>query len=527
MNLIYLCVFHQESYIKLLRLLIESLNVKSNINIDTTHILIVTSPKFQKIIEKDISEYTLPIYYYTLELNTLFEAGCARLHIFEYNKITNYDKILYLDTDILINSDINVLFNIPISNDKLYALEEGCIRHEFWGGQLFNFSKIDSRKTGFTSGILFFMNSPEIKSLFYKIKLHISDYIYVKQNAIPTCLDQPFIVYNAVIGNNYDNQMMKLYVENNPSITDKTKIIYHFPGGPGNYSSKIEKMTSFWKRMNRITPVLFQTNKTKQDDYVVDMIKLQLGDNWSYEFYDDNAVLDFFANNPIQELPDIVNKYNSFNKGAHRADLFRYYYLYLKGGFFMDSDAMIYSNIEDIVKDYDFVSVRSSCHPHVIFQGVLGASPRNEIIKRALFSAYNTTQSQLDSNYFLFCEQLSTICRTLKCNIKLLDEKRIKVHDDIIDENNKILFKHYWKSKIIPRLSTEYINSYTWENSTITFLKDGKMNAFGKGSYTQIESHVVQANFGSRQHTIVFNDDYSRFKSTRSGDNQVVEGVRL
>ena len=88
-----------------------------------------------------------------------------------------------------------------------------------------------------------------MKALFKNIQSHIQNYIYINNNPIPTCLDQPFVVYNSFIENKYDNQMMKSYLENNPKNISKDKIIYHFPGGPGNYSSKIVKMTNFWNQM--------------------------------------------------------------------------------------------------------------------------------------------------------------------------------------------------------------------------------------------------------------------------------------
>ena len=81
--------------------------------------------------------------------------------------------------------------------------------------------------------------------------------------------------------------------------------------------------------MDSITKVFFQTNKSPNNDHI-NMIKSKLGENWTYEFYDDSDVIDFFKYNPCQEYPDIITKYNSIKKGAHRADLFRYYYIYLK-----------------------------------------------------------------------------------------------------------------------------------------------------------------------------------------------------
>jgi hypothetical protein len=261
--------FYQKSYINLLKLLITSISVRSNINKETTNILIITSPLFQPIIQKELESFGLIINYYILDLYSLFDAGCARLNIFKYDNINKYDKILYLDTDILINSDINILFNLPIDSDKIYTLEEGQIDNEynFYGGQFFDFTKYDRKLSAFTSGILLFKNSNSIKDLFDVIVSHIKDYIYIKNNTIPVCLDQPFIVYNAISQNKYNNQLLIPYIENNPSVVSLDKIIYHFPGGPGAYDSKMSKMMVFWNHINKIIAVspsdVYDTEKMK------------------------------------------------------------------------------------------------------------------------------------------------------------------------------------------------------------------------------------------------------------------------
>ena len=249
MNLIYICVFHQASYINLLKMLITSIVLKGELNKENTDILIITSPIFQPIIQKELSNFDLPFYYYILDLYTLFDAGCARLNIFNYDNIDKYNKILYLDTDILINNNLNILFNLEISPNKIYSLEEGNIGNENWGGLFFDFLKYDLNQPGFSSGILLFMNSDSIKSLFNTINIHIIDYIYNNNNPIPVCLDQPFIVYNALLQNKYDNKLLNIYIENNPNQINFQKIIYHFPGGPGNYESKFDKMNAFWTKI--------------------------------------------------------------------------------------------------------------------------------------------------------------------------------------------------------------------------------------------------------------------------------------
>ena len=65
---------------------------------------------------------------------------------------------------------------------------------------------------------------------------------------------------------------------------------------------------------------------------------------------------------------------------------------------------------------------------------------------------------------------------------------------------------------------------YTWENSCITFLDNCKMEAFGEGHYKVIGKHNIIAWFGSREHDIIFNEDYTSFTSTRKDDLQIVIG---
>jgi mannosyltransferase OCH1-like enzyme len=172
---------------------------------------------------------------------------------------------------------------------------------------------------------------------------------------------------------------------------------------------------------------------------------------WEYLFFSDKDIFQFFKDNPLEEFADIAKKFTSFTSGAHRADLFRYYYLYVNGGFFMDSDAMIYTNIDRIVKDYDFVSVDSSCHKGTIFQGILGASKENPIIKEALNQAYQTDDALLQKEYHHFCRKLYDIIVDFKLpNIYLYDERRINLDGDYILDGSQIIFMHFWRTKTIP-----------------------------------------------------------------------------
>jgi len=115
----------------------------------------------------------------------------------------------------------------------------------YWGGQFFNFDgkPYNFWTEAFCAGILLFKNSPALKDLFSNIKFHIHQYVFVENNPPPDFWEQPFVVYNAVIEDKYDNQLLKRYVVNNKFYVEPCDLVlYHFPCGPGWYSLKYENM---------------------------------------------------------------------------------------------------------------------------------------------------------------------------------------------------------------------------------------------------------------------------------------------
>ena len=285
---------------------------------------------------------------------------------------------------------------------------------------------------------------------------------------------------------------------------------------------------------SHIPPVLFQTTKKDPlDAYVVDMIKRQLGSGWTYEHYNDEAILKFFDDHPIEDLPDIVKKFHALRNGAHKSDLFRYYYLYVKGGFYLDSDAMIYQNINNIVKGYDFVSVIScinvlrncvtSQKPEFLFQGIIGAIPKHEIIKQALYNAYNTDPKILDTSYLYWCEDILNIVNTKNSpNIKLYKENPGNKVSYINGDDGTLLFRHYSIKKVIPSIIGK---KYTWGSGYVTFNDDLTVTTtWGRGVYKFTGIDTFEVTWNGRSHIIVFDIINENYVSTRIGDIEVIKG---
>jgi len=259
MNCIFCCVFNEEKYIDMFYLLLESIFIYGNLN-DNTDILIYTSTAFMNTIKKS----HLFNYKIKFEINDTYdniEKACkSRLKLFDLSSVGNYNKILYLDTDILIKDDINKVFDV-CKEDILYTLEEGEIDNDYdhWGKTLFD-EEIDNYydKTAFTSGILLFNNCEKIKYLFDKIN---EDNTKRPHNFV--CHDQPYIIYNAFKYNLYNNKILKSFVVNNDCNIHSDKVIHHFPGGPGIYHHKIVSMTNFLNNSKDFT-ITNNINKTKK-----------------------------------------------------------------------------------------------------------------------------------------------------------------------------------------------------------------------------------------------------------------------
>ena len=249
MNCIFCCVFNNEKYINMFYLLLESILLYGKL--DNIQILIYTSTPFMNIIKNN---YLFDDEIIIFEINDTYDnidKSCkSRLDLFNLSSITKYEKILYLDTDIIVKNDINKVFDI-CKDDILYVLEEGLLtdNNNYYGGiELFG-DEINnySDKSAFTSGILLFNNCIQMKKLFNIIKQDIIDRPFIFN-----CFDQPYIVYNAFKYNIYNNKLLKDVAVNNDYNIDSNKTIHHFPGNPGIYKKKIRVMNEFLNKLNTI-----------------------------------------------------------------------------------------------------------------------------------------------------------------------------------------------------------------------------------------------------------------------------------
>ena len=558
-NAIFITVFNQEKYVEMLGIMLQSVHTYGELDTNTD-ILIYTSTVFMNKIKESSFMSDRIVFEINDTYDNIDKACKARLDLFELQSVSKYSKILYLDTDIIIKGDLNVILNLALEN-KIYALEECTVDYITHGSVLFKDDPISyNSATAFSSGIMLFNNCFEISNLFKNIKQDIVDRAY---NFI-TC-DQPYIVYNAFKYNLHNNKLMKLYCINNDHNINSNKIIHHFPGGsegPGVYANKMIYMIRFLDELKQknalinkeftwesssitflkdnkmdafgegkyeyinsntikaffgyrvhiiefnsdftafkstrcddleiingsiidpskiISKIIMQTSKVDQKLYVKNMI-MNKCIGYEYLHFVDDDIIDFFNNNAIDEFPNIINVFNSFTLGQHKADLFRYYFLYLKGGVFIDSDAILEENIDVIIGNFDSIFVKSFCNNTHLFNGFICTYPKSQIIYEALKHAYNTDNSVLMNSYHHLCEELLRIFDRLKLpNMKIYQEidKTQEGYGGsiIVNDNGRKILSHYWQSKIIPNVD------HLKEEFTKIYDENFWVNGSGSGSY--------------------------------------------
>jgi len=203
-----------------------------------------------------------------------------------------------------------------------------------------------------------------------------------------------------------------------------------------------------------IPKTVFQSSREPQPQYVIDMI-MEKCPGWTYKHFTDKEIMQYFLMNPLPEFPFIMNVFHKLKFGAHKADLFRYYFLYNEGGVFIDSDAMIKIDLEDIMYEYPFFSVKSYIDK-TVFQGFIGCEPKNRIIYEALKDAYTIDVDLLTRHYHLLTAHMYEIIKKsgLEQDIDYILYEELESDGEkavTINQSGEPILIHYWKDKIVPK----------------------------------------------------------------------------
>jgi hypothetical protein len=184
---------------------------------------------------------------------------------------------------------------------------------------------------------------------------------------------------------------------------------------------------------------------------MLDMLHKHIPKDWQYRHFDDEEIIDFFTNNYIEEFKDVIAKFNALQKGAHRSDLFRYYYLYLYGGVYIDSDALLEVNITKIIDENDeFIVPLSALNNCTMFNGYICCTKKNKIMYEALKFMYEQETEAINNYYFINCKKLYDILNEIKGkDIKILKELILDDKLAFTFKNNVHVLTHYYNKNSI------------------------------------------------------------------------------
>lgn len=120
------------------------------------------------------------------------------------------------------------------------------------------------------------------------------------------------------------------------------------------------------KKLYYIPKKIIQTNKeicNNLDHYNTVMSIIEKNPSYEYQFYNDiearNFLKDNFLINVIDnselkdDIPDVLKAYDLIICGAIKADLFRYCYLYVNGGIYIDSKISTFIDFDSIINEDD------------------------------------------------------------------------------------------------------------------------------------------------------------------------------
>lgn len=173
-------------------------------------------------------------------------------------------------------------------------------------------------------------------------------------------------------------------------------------------------------KINHVPKIIIQTyhDKSKIPSKVYHNIK-KYAPEYEHIIYDDKECIEFLKEN-YNDL--VVNRFKSFKEGAHKADLFRYCYLYKFGGIYLDIKINLIKPLSKIFTDNKLYTV-SSIFKGTIFQGIICTPPNNPIFKVLINKILNTSNFVLKLNYLTFTSHFYTeIMKHSKKDYKLFKE---------------------------------------------------------------------------------------------------------
>jgi len=183
-NLVYYTIFFDKGYIELLDKSVLSILEQSDVNFD---LLLITDNETKAKLERCAFRGKITPKYLIVEtpLDGV-EASQNKTRVFEYEDIDSYDKILFLDCDIVCLKDINSIFNEELEQETLYTAKNTNIKwhhhksfhHGFeFLGDTYVREMTHARQMPFNAGQFLFRNSSRMREHFNNVNWFMKNWV--------------------------------------------------------------------------------------------------------------------------------------------------------------------------------------------------------------------------------------------------------------------------------------------------------------------------------------------------------------
>lgn len=128
--------------------------------------------------------------------------------------------------------------------------------------------------------------------------------------------------------------------------------------------------------------IMTTKNKNSIPEYIFKQYDV-FANGYNVTVYDDEECKTFLK---TWYEPSVLKKFETTEKGAHKADLFRYAYLYIKGGCYFDVKTMLIEPLQNIIdhKTPGIFYLVFSINPNTVYNGIICTPPYNPYILRLL-----------------------------------------------------------------------------------------------------------------------------------------------
>jgi predicted O-methyltransferase YrrM len=469
-----------------------------------------------------------------VEIKVVSDARLEYLSLWKDYSIPEDATVLYMDVKNLLCGPLEILFE-NCHEGELYCKKDGNTRYEYWGADFFETD--NPHVDAFTVDVFLFQNSSVMSRYFSNVLQDAENDKNIRKS----------MIYHAVQGGLMNYTLLESKMCCNPPHFMDSLCIANFPRIRGTTSVEVKRMQTFFRHyiLGEEGLLNYQSLSQQMKEHEVNMesFELRLHENQHHfekiqtlcvesgEAVEGNCFFKHLVQQPVENKWKQLNLFWMASFSEHILEI----------GFNAGHSCLLFllANPDSTIVLFDLCEHRYTkpCFNYLNqeFPGRLTLIPGDSTKSIPLYANHYPHKTfdmvHIDGGHTM------EIANSDFFNILPLASRMIIWDDTDFPHLNK-LFEQYLQTGCIEEVQAKNTSitehrigqrslshqTYLWENSSISFLPNGEMNAFGKGRYVLLPHRIVHATFGNREHFIKFNHDYTHYVSIRKDDFFIVSG---